>query len=421
MYAVMLLLGTITACIMLSPGLNSALQKVPFCDGSSSNAALLVTDSFKVDCGAAVGYLAVYRLCFAMTLFFFFMALMMIGVKSSKDPRAGIQNGFWALKYLVLIGTIVGAFFIPEDENGTFGTTWMYFGLIGGFLFILIQLILVIDFAHRWAESWVERYEETSSKSWYCALIFFTLLQYALCITAIVLFYVYYTTSEGCALNKFFISFNLIMCIVVSVVAVLPKVQEYQPRSGLLQSSVVSLYTLYLTWSAMSNQPDHQCKPSFSSIINGTGDQIENPKPTFDAESIVGLVIWFCCVLYSSIRTASNGQTERLIGSDKVLAQDDDGSSGNTVHEVEAGGTKVWDNEEDSVAYSWSFFHLMFALATLYVMMSLTHWYKPTSDLTTLTDNEASVWVKIISSWMCLGLYLWSMVAPVCLPDREFN
>jgi len=288
-------------------------------------------------------------------------------------------------------------------------------------LFILIQLILVIDFAHRWAESWVERYEETSSKSWYCALIFFTLLQYALCITAIVLFYVYYTTSEGCALNKFFISFNLIMCIVVSVVAVLPKVQEYQPRSGLLQSSVVSLYTLYLTWSAMSNQPDHQCKPSFSSIINGTGDQIENPKPTFDAESIVGLVIWFCCVLYSSIRTASNGQTERLIGSDKVLAQDDDGSSGNTVHEVEAGGTKVWDNEEDSVAYSWSFFHLMFALATLYVMMSLTHWYKPTSDLTTLTDNEASVWVKIISSWMCLGLYLWSMVAPVCLPDREFN
>jgi len=415
----MLLLGTITACIMLSPGLNSALQKVPFCSGSTSNLASVLTDNLTVDCGAAVGYLAVYRLCFAMTLFFLFMALIMIGVKSSKDPRAGIQNGFWAIKYLVLIGTAVGAFFIPEDGSGTFGTTWMYFGLIGGFLFILIQLILVIDFAHRWAESWVERYEETNSKSWYCALVFFTLLQYALCITAVVLFYVYYTTSEGCALNKFFISFNMILCIVVSIVAVLPKVQEYQPRSGLLQSSVVSLYTLYLTWSAMSNQPDAKCKPHFSSIVNGTDDV--PTQPSLDAESIVGLIIWFCCVLYSSIRTASNGQTERLIGSDKVLAQDDNESGGNPVHEVEAGGTKVWDNEEDSVAYSWSFFHLMFALATLYVMMSLTHWYKPTSDLTTLTENEASVWVKIISSWMCLGLYLWSMVAPVLLPDREFN
>lgn len=418
MYAIMLLLGTITACIMLSPGLNSALQKVPFCSDSTSNLASVLTDNLTVDCGAAVGYLAVYRLCFAMTLFFLFMALIMIGVKSSKDPRAGIQNGFWAIKYLVLIGTIVGAFFIPEDESGTFGTTWMYFGLIGGFLFILIQLILVIDFAHRWAESWVEKYEDTNSKSWYCALIFFTLLQYALCITAIVLFYVYYTTSEGCALNKFFISFNMILCIGVSVVAVLPKVQEHQPRSGLLQSSVVSLYTLYLTWSAMSNQPDRKCKPSFSSMLNGTDDE---PKQTFDAESIVGLIIWFCCVLYSSIRTASNGQTERLIGSDKVLAQDDNESGGNQVHEVEAGGSKVWDNEEDAVAYSWSFFHLMFALATLYVMMSLTHWYKPTSDLTTLADNEASVWVKIISSWMCLGLYFWSMVAPILLPDREFN
>nr|CAG4648687.1 EOG090X07ET [Polyphemus pediculus] len=421
MYAVMLLLGTITACIMLSPGLQSALEKVPFCQGSPGNA---LTDSLKlVDCGAAVGYLAVYRLCFAMTLFFLFMALIMIGVKNSKDPRAGIQNGFWAIKYLILIGTIVGAFFIPEDGSGTFGTTWMYFGLIGGFMFILIQLILVIDFAHRWAESWVEKYEETSSKSWYCALIFFTFLQYAICLTAVVLFYVYYTTTEGCALNKFFISFNMIMCIVVSVVAVLPKVQEYQPRSGLLQSSVVSLYTLYLTWSAMSNQPDTQCKPNFSSIVNGTVIN-DTPKPNFDAESIVGLIIWFCCVLYSSIRTASTGQTERLIGSDKVLAHDENGSSGSggaDVHEVENGGTKVWDNEEDAVAYSWSFFHLMFALATLYVMMTLTHWYKPTSDLTTLTANDASVWVKITSAWMCLCLYLWSMVAPILLPDRDFS
>jgi len=74
---------------------------------------------------------------------------------------------------------------------------------------------------------------------------------------------------------------------------------------------------------------DAKCKPNFSDIINGQpGPSSEESNPTFDAESIVGLVIWFCCVLYSSIRTASNGQTERLIGSDKVLAKNDDGSSG---------------------------------------------------------------------------------------------
>jgi len=358
MYAIMLLLGTITACIMLSPGLQSTLQNVPFCEtpNATSNLNLHHTDilnslnpipnKLKIDCNAATGYLAVYRLCFGMTMFFFVMSLLMIGVKSSKDPRAGIQNGFWGLKFLVLIAIIIGAFFIPEDPAETFGTTWMYFGLVGGFLFILIQLVLVVDFAHRWAESWVEKYEETNSKGWYCALVFFTFAQYVLVITAVVLLYVYYTTAEGCGMNKFFISFNLILCIVLSAVAILPKVQEYQPRSGLLQSSVVSLYTIYLTWSAMSNQPGKQCKPDFSEILTPTS---EPPKsnPAFDTESIVGLVIWFICVLYSSIRTASSGQSERLIGADKVLAKDETGSEGADLHEAEEGGARVWDNEMD--------------------------------------------------------------------------
>lgn len=45
-------------------------------------------------------------------------------------------------------------------------------------------------------------------------------------------------------------------------------------------------------------------------------------------------------------------------------------------HDGGESGKKVWDNEEESVAYSWSFFHIMFALATLFVMMTLTNWYK---------------------------------------------
>lgn len=71
---------------------------------------------------------------------------------------------FWGIKYLLIIGGIIGAFFIPEKS---FGITWMYFGMIGGLLFIIIQLILIVDFAHSWADAWVGNYNDTESKGWY--------------------------------------------------------------------------------------------------------------------------------------------------------------------------------------------------------------------------------------------------------------
>ena len=46
-------------------------------------------------------------------------------------------------------------------------TAWMYIGLLGGFLFIIIQLILLVDFAHCWAERWVDGYEESGSRSYH--------------------------------------------------------------------------------------------------------------------------------------------------------------------------------------------------------------------------------------------------------------
>jgi hypothetical protein len=55
----------------------------------------------------------------------------MINVKSSKDFRAKIQNGFWGFKVLILGCIVVGAFFIP---NNGFAQAFMIIGLIGGFL-----------------------------------------------------------------------------------------------------------------------------------------------------------------------------------------------------------------------------------------------------------------------------------------------
>lgn len=433
MYAVMLLIGTITACIFLAPGLQSTLQKVPFCRFDNSSASKTIMSQIKdmtignnmtIDCQWAVGYLAVYRLCFALAAFFFIMAFIMIGVKSSRDHRAGIQNGFWGLKYLLVIAGTVGAFFIPE---GSFTSVWMYFGMAGGFAFIIIQLVLIIDFAHSWAEAWVSNYEETESKKWYAALMISMLVNYALAITGVVLLFVYFTQANDCSMNKVLISLNIIVCVVASAVSILPAVQDSQPRSGLLQSSVITLYVVYLTWSSLASNPDQNCNPGF---LLGIGGNKDKTKVRFDSESIVGLVIWMCCVLYSSLRTAS--KSSKITMSDHVLVKDNGAvrsNGGGLIDNEETGSDggerggegKVWDNEDEGVAYSWSFFHVMFGLATLYVMMTLTNWYSPNSSLETLNANAASMWVKMASSWVCSLLYIWTLVAPIALPDRQFD
>ena len=46
------------------------------------------------DCDVLVGYKAVYRINFALAIFFFVFSLLMLKVKTSKDPRAAVHNGY---------------------------------------------------------------------------------------------------------------------------------------------------------------------------------------------------------------------------------------------------------------------------------------------------------------------------------------
>ncbi|VDD90893.1 unnamed protein product [Enterobius vermicularis] len=413
MYAGMLFLGTLVACIMLAPAVQNKLADSNwFCRGLS--------DASGLKCSRATGFQAVYRLCAAMASFFFIFMFLMFGVKTSRDVRSKIQNGFWFFKYLLLIGITVGFFYLRSES---IASPLMWLGLIGGFIFILLQLILIVDFAHSLAENWINKYEEDESRACYAGLLSFTLLCYGVAIAAVVLMFTFYTSGGPCHLPKFFISFNLILCFVASVVSILPAIQKRMPHSGLLQASFITMYIMYVTWSALINNPDKQCNPSIINIITNrtSSGEVEYGTP-LPAESLVSLFIWFICILYASFRTSSSfnkiagGSAHAAIestegGSAENIAQDSDE---NTTH-------RVWDDEKSAVSYSYSFFHFVFGLSSLYVMMTLTSWYKPENDLRYLNSNMAAVWVKIVSSWLCLAIYTWTLAAPALFPDRDFN
>ena len=174
----------------------------------------------------------------------------------------------------------------------------------------------------------------------------------------------------------------------------------------------------------MYNQPDPNCKLYLVKKVFGSSTASPVNKDysnslAMDTASIIGLLVWFYGVLYSSIRSTTNSQAARITTTNTVNLTDPEASS---VFEGEDGPSG--DSGSGGVSCSWSLFHLMFALATLYVMMALTDWYAPgrkKGTIETISANMSAVWMKIISSWMCFAIYMWTLIAPMVHQDRDFS
>ena len=67
---------------------------------------------------------------------------------------------------------------------------------------------------------------------------------------------------------------------------------------GLLQASLVTAYTTYLTWSGLSHEPDELCNPR-GFLISGYDEMIG-----MSLQSIVSSVFMFVMLICSSFRTA---------------------------------------------------------------------------------------------------------------------
>jgi len=181
-----------------------------------------------------------------------------------------------------------------------------------------------------------------------------------------------------------------------------------------------------LTWSAISNEPDPVCNPGAAMFSDS------NLGPSFHGHTVLAAFFMFVMVIYSCIRTTANtrlgsvGLTNSPSIEETLL--DDDvsvrGGRRKADKDEEEGyrGQEVYDDESTAVAYNYSFFHFTFFLASLYIMMTLTNWYSPQgADFTKLNSNWASVWVKMATSWVCVALYVWTLIGPVVLPDRDFS
>lgn len=60
----------------------------------------------------------------------------------------------------------------------------------------------------------------------------------------------------------------------------------------------------------------------------------------------------------------------------KLMLTEESGAGAGPGGAEEGGVHRAYDNEQDGVSYNYTFFHLCLLLAALYIMMTLTNWYR---------------------------------------------
>ncbi|XP_034921289.1 uncharacterized protein [Populus alba] len=336
---------------------------------------------------------AVLRVSLGNFLFFTILAIMMVGVKNQKDPRDSLHHGGWMGKVVCWCLLVIFMFFLPNEIVSFYESISKF----GSGLFLLVQVVLLLDFIHGWNDKWVG-YDK---QFWYAALFAVSFVCYVGTFAFSGLLFHWFTASgQDCGLNTFFIVMTLIFAFVFAVIALHPAV-----NGSVLPASVISLYCMYLCYSGLSSEPrEYEC--------NGLH---RHSKAVSTSTFTIGLLTTVLSVVYSAVRAGSSTTllsppSSPRAGADKPLLPLD---------------SKPSEQEEKEkakpVTYSYTFFHIIFSLASMYSAMLLTGWSTSVGESGKLVDvGWPSVWVRILTGWATAGLYIWSLVAPILFPDREF-
>lgn len=203
---------------------------------------------------------------------------------------------------------------------------------------------------------------------------------------------------------------------------------------------MVTAYCTYLTMSAVSMEPDDRsCNP----LLRARG--------TRTASIVLGAIVTMATIAYTTTRAATQGialgskgghnysalgtedsehglvtqqpTTRREMRAEALRAAIESGSlpaSALDDDDDESDENDTKDDEKGATQYNYSLFHIIFFLATTWVATLLTQNLdvEATDDLAPVGRTYWASWVKIISAWACYAIYLWTLVAPVIMPDR---
>ena len=334
---------------------------------------------------ACAGNWAAFRISFVLVVFFMLL-LVLTSVKSVFSVV--IHRGFWIGKILLIGALLAACVFI---ENETFAVYAWIARCIAPF-FLIYQLVFFIDFGYRTNARWVEYDEEevnflgctNGGFKWKGYLLSLSALMFAGCILGISFMYRHWDT--GCAFNVIAITSTAAFWVLNTLLSL----SKLAPHGSIFTSALVALYSSWLCFSAISSWPHESCNPTYG---ESTGVKLA-----------VSVILAAATVAYIGLVVGMR-------------------------HKAGAG-----DDDDDEPASFWKY-HLAMTLLSFYLAMLLTNWGDseetfddPSSNTTAGSyvdqhnSGEVSAWALLISSWLCNGLYCWTLIAPILCHQcgREF-
>eukprot|EP00208_Stichococcus_sp_RCC1054_P000766 CAMPEP_0206135158 /NCGR_PEP_ID=MMETSP1473-20131121/507_1 /ASSEMBLY_ACC=CAM_ASM_001109 /TAXON_ID=1461547 /ORGANISM="Stichococcus sp, Strain RCC1054" /LENGTH=443 /DNA_ID=CAMNT_0053526911 /DNA_START=290 /DNA_END=1621 /DNA_ORIENTATION=- len=368
------------------------------------------------------GQQAVFRLSMGNWLFFSFMALATLGVKYKSDKRDQyLHHGNWLVKLgLWLLFSALPFLF----HNGVI-SLYGYLARFGSGIFLIVQMVILLDFAQTWNDAWVAMEDE---RYLYALLVATVGCAVGIVAMVAVLFYWFNPDGPDCSFNVSAICVTILLAVVLPAASMHPKATN----GSLFPAAVVALYCTYLCYSALQSEPhDYECNSLGRRLNAASGSTLA-----------LGMGVTLASVVWSALRVGSN--TDTFLGGggeaggeagrpllERVEAGEQDGTSAGLDGDadppaqqpamsagVNTRGAAMADFEP--VTYNYAWFHLIFSLASMYIAMLMTGWGSGAEEKNLLDVSWLSVGVKLTTELFTAGLFLWTLAAPALFPDRSF-
>lgn len=319
---------------------------------------------------------------------------------------AAFHDGCWMAKSLLVAAGFIGSMWIPQSSMILYLNLAKWLSA----LYVLYQGLLILIVAYKINERLVHNYENDETCCSQAILLGFTLIITVGNITWIVLQF-----------QEFHGGNIPIMCVTaVGVVAMHALVlKTTRPDASILTSAIAASYVLYLQWSALSSDADAAANDNLEKASNTT------------AQILLGLFFTMISLVTVSSSTKSADETNvTATAADHLVEKEED-----LEDRAEVGKPLTGDQEDKhvfAISTATLYFQFLMCLCAMYMSMLCTNWASPTvvfaedghaTNITTdfFAGSSTSYWLKLVSLWLTMAVYLFSLVAPLIYPDRDFS